>query len=121
MGLSSQATPIIAHTALLVAFIFGGSYAGPSNLCTAYLEVACVTWWIAEIPHPAAGNDNDKDSPVVGSLGPMVGVKHSSMSGSMIYENYFQQARNTILKPLFFAFIGCFISVSKMFFESVVT
>ncbi|TVY13068.1 hypothetical protein LARI1_G009164, partial [Lachnellula arida] len=47
----------IIHTLVLLGLVTGGSYAGTSNLFTAYLAGAAVSWWDSEVHHsgPATG------------------------------------------------------------------
>jgi len=44
-------TAFFAHTAILVAFITGATYAGTFNLFAAYLAGAAISWWDSGVPH----------------------------------------------------------------------
>ncbi|OXV12089.1 hypothetical protein Egran_00149 [Elaphomyces granulatus] len=48
------------HTAILIGFVVGSSYAGTSNLFAAYLAGACISWYDSEIvnlPRPSISKD----------------------------------------------------------------
>ncbi|OJD38980.1 sodium hydrogen exchanger family protein [Diplodia corticola] len=126
------------QTAVLVSFVAGGSFAGTSNLFTAYLAGASISWWDTEVPHLPVARSQSTDASHAGRQSSAGVVSNSSdsqvtdpgesirsyssahMSGIAIYERYYQQAVEKILKPLFFASIGFSIPISQMFTGSVV-
>lgn len=112
--LSKRQATVAIHTGILLAFVAGGSFAGTSNLFTAYLAGACVSWWDSEIPHmPLAkakstqdGNivltSGNNDTQIPDDAGNTGSFSSANTSGVAIYERYYQQAVERILKPLFF-------------------
>ncbi|KAK8204658.1 Sodium/hydrogen exchanger family-domain-containing protein [Phyllosticta capitalensis] len=130
--LSHQHTPFAIHTALLFALVAGGSFAGTSNLFTAYIAGACISWWDTEIPHHPVKRSKRKDVSHTEDQAPLStpgnveiaeGVSCASSShptGSAVYEHYYQQAVERILKPLFFASVGFSIPISRIFAGPVI-
>ncbi|KAK0662286.1 High-affinity Na(+)/H(+) antiporter NhaS3 [Lasiodiplodia hormozganensis] len=136
--LSMHQTSFFVQTAVLLGFVAGGSFAGTSNLFTAYLAGASISWWDVEVPHlpveksqstdashagrqSSAGEvSNDNVSQVIDNGDSIRSQSSAHTSGVAIYERYYQQAVEKILKPLFFASIGFSIPISQMFTGSVV-
>lgn len=118
--LSMHQTSFFIQTAILLGFVAGGSFAGTSNLFTAYLAGASISWWDAEVPHlpveksqstdashagrqSSAGEvSNDNTSQVIDDGDSIRSQSSAHTSGVAIYERYYQQAVEKILKPLFF-------------------
>jgi len=126
--LSRRGTAFIIHTTLLVGLVTGASYAGTSNLFAAYLAGATISWWDAEVPHismqpkietgrngedsaeadnvPSSAASQSPPSPnhsaPVTQDGPAAILSGPDLSGSAVYEAYYQQTVERILKPLFF-------------------
>lgn len=42
------------HTLLLLGLVTGATYAGTSNLFSAYIAGASISWWDSELPHPTS-------------------------------------------------------------------
>ncbi|EKG16003.1 hypothetical protein MPH_06825 [Macrophomina phaseolina MS6] len=135
--LSLHQTTFIIHAVILFGFVAGGTYAGTSNLFTAYLAGASISWWDAEMPHlPAerprstdAAQNSRQSSAVMAPNDASQGSERAEsvrsfssthLSGLAIYERYYHQAVEKILKPLFFASIGFSIPISQMFTGSVI-
>lgn len=136
--LSKHQTTFAIHIAILLGFVAGGSFAGTSNLFTAYLAGACISWWDAELPHLPVEKSKSTDARQDGTRSSTVMAPNNSgsqangdaerarsfssahCSGLAIYERYYQQPVEKILKPLFFASIGFSIPISQMFTGSVV-
>jgi len=122
--LVKQTSAFVFHTLLLAAIVTGSSYAGTSNLFAAYLAGAMVSWWDSEVPHPlrreqnktfAAGrtermvgdqlepintnNKSNSDSAAEESSYPRPILK---TTGQAIYQAYYAQPTEKILKPFFF-------------------
>lgn len=113
--LQTQHSVLLIHTLLLVAMVTVAEYAGTSGLFAAYLAGACISWWDANVPHyekPLAAGQ--RDSPVPAAPCEEVFSSQSyhppgeptsaqiGLSGSSIYDSFYSQAVNYILKPLFF-------------------
>ncbi|KAH7018729.1 Sodium/hydrogen exchanger family-domain-containing protein [Macrophomina phaseolina] len=135
--LSPHQTTFLIHAAILFGFVAGGTYAGTSNLFTAYLAGASISWWDAEMPHLPVGRPGSTDvAQDSGQSAAVMTPNHASqgseraesvrsswsthLSGLAIYERYYHQAVEKILKPLFFASIGFSIPISQMFTGSVI-
>lgn len=69
-------TAFIIHTLVLAALVTGATYAGTSNLFSAYLAGASISWWDSEVPH--------LDSAKVGCShdSPSSPVEHGTSAGS---------------------------------------
>ncbi|KAF2114796.1 Na+/H+ exchanger family protein-like protein [Lophiotrema nucula] len=48
-------TAFVVHTLLLIGLVAGATYAGTSNLFSAYIAGAVISWWDSELPHHTAG------------------------------------------------------------------
>ena len=122
-------TAFVLQTLVLLAFVNAGTYAGTSNLFTAYLAGATISWWDSlkidtrkrTIPRERAAstsNSNETALPTpTASEDLSLGVDPAS--GLAIFDKYYQQATTRILKPFFFASIGFSVPISKMFSGAV--
>lgn len=127
--LSKEKVPWIVHTCILISFIVGSTYAGTSNLFAAYIAGASVSWWDSEVPHrscetlsteiplpgtPSTENfsaaqseisehleTNNTETPENIASEP----RKASSSGHVIFEKYYLQPLDRILKPFFFVSI----------------
>ena len=59
---SKSQMAISAHTAILIGFVVGSSYAGTSNLFAAYLAGACISWYDGEVVNTLHQPSISKDS-----------------------------------------------------------
>ncbi|KAK7515824.1 sodium/hydrogen exchanger family protein [Phyllosticta citriasiana] len=134
---SQQYASFANHTLLLFALVAGGTYAGTSNLFTAYIAGACISWWDTELAHqpvknciqnasnkrkePSAPADPRQiDSQSIFDANSVHSATPSHITGAAVYERLYQQAVERILKPLFFASIGFSIPISRMFSGRIV-
>ncbi|TVY48927.1 hypothetical protein LOCC1_G001389 [Lachnellula occidentalis] len=70
-------TAFIIHTLVLLGLVTGASYAGTSNLLTAYLAGAAVSWWDSEVEHSGPATDIVLPEPASSTL-----EQSRSVSGS---------------------------------------
>ncbi|KAK7607473.1 Sodium/hydrogen exchanger family-domain-containing protein [Phyllosticta paracitricarpa] len=134
---SQQHAPFAIHTLLLFALVAGGTYAGTSNLFTAYIAGACISWWDTELAHQpvenciqnatkkrkepsALADPRQIDSQSIAGAKSVHSATPSHIPGAAVYERLYQQAVERILKPLFFASIGFSIPISRMFSGRIV-
>ena len=123
-------TAFVLQTLILLAFVTAGTYAGTSNLFTAYLAGASISWWDSleidmhkrtttteQVASTLSGTETAPPT-YIGSDDRSLRVK--SASGLAIYDKYYQQATTRILKPFFFASIGFSVPISRMFSGAVV-
>ena len=137
----------VIHTLIIIALVSGASYAGTSALFAAYEAGACINWWdnlpLGSRPQKQSSpTSNSESSPgsnaehsppeyraaheeqrsQVGSPNSMSRLVDASVSttGTAIYETYFAQPVQCILKPLFFASIGFSVPISRMFHGPIV-
>ena len=123
-------TAFVLQTLILLAFVTAGTYAGTSNLLTAYLAGATISWWDSlEIDiHKRTINTEQVASTLSGTeTAPSTHIgsndrssRLNSASGLAFYDKYYEQATTRILKPFFFASIGSSVPISKMFSGAVV-
>ncbi|KAF9878651.1 sodium/hydrogen exchanger family protein [Colletotrichum karsti] len=131
-------TAMVIHTIWLFGLVVGGTFAGTSSLLAAYVAGATVSWWDSEVPHAVAKVTKKTDSPQVGQGADQKGVKAgpsgaaeeqadtaspelaSDNSGAEIYEHYYNQAVERVLKPFFFASIGFSVPITRMFSGPIV-
>jgi Kef-type K+ transport system membrane component KefB len=132
--LSQPGTPLILHLLILFGMVAAGSYAGTSNLFTAYLAGVAISWWdVLHTPSDVSSAEQStpdtqsepavRSSATPGVLKDMASrgdIDLAPRSGMAIYEHYLQQAVNRILKPLFFASVGFSIPIRNMFNGPVV-
>ncbi|KAL0941551.1 sodium/hydrogen exchanger family protein [Colletotrichum truncatum] len=118
--LQLRQTAFVIHTSWLFGLVVGGTFAGTSSLLAAYVAGATVSWWDSEVPHVAT-RSNDSSAEVedstatVAEAEPVIGN-----SGVEIYENYYQQAVERVLKPFFFASIGFSVPITRLFSGPIV-
>lgn len=151
-----EQTTFAVHTAVLLACVVGAAYAGASVLLAAYLAGITGSWWRDERARlersirkrPAQSAETARDPATTptrasgGADGPANHVDQpesgSSSDGSVdVYEKYYQQAVERVLKPFFFvgplfftytlsdrltiqASVGFSIPISQMFAGPVV-
>jgi Kef-type K+ transport system membrane component KefB len=70
--------PFIIHTAILLGFVTGSSYAGTSNLFAAYLAGAAISWWDDEVSQYVQSGARSGDSGAVKEEIPQAKVKNRS-------------------------------------------
>ncbi|KAK7419756.1 hypothetical protein QQX98_003128 [Neonectria punicea] len=130
-------TVFFIHTLILLGCIAASSYAGTSNLFAAYTAGTSISWWDSEVPHPVtdtavvptpvqqtAARDEVQglapgDEDTTATLTPAQ-VASPSSPGVEIYEKYYLEPVNRVLRPLFFASIGFSIPITEMFSGPVV-
>ncbi|KAL6870289.1 Sodium/hydrogen exchanger [Trichoderma novae-zelandiae] len=126
---NKRGVPWIIHSFVLVGCIAGSTYAGTSNLFAAYIAGAAISWWDSEVPHPvldmgdvetSAAEQNEsinQSEPGNGdlSLNTAEEPQRLDSSGSALFERYYLQPLERILKPFFFASIGFSIPITEMF------
>lgn len=119
--LRKKETALVIHTGILVGLVAGVTYSGSSALLGAYIAGAMISWWDAEAPHPrykerrvsgeesrAAGPESlDTGSAETPTEEPPEIVAPDaesgpSNSGPEIFETYYQQVLQRLLKPFFF-------------------
>ncbi|RVX71032.1 hypothetical protein B0A52_03397 [Exophiala mesophila] len=118
--LTRDTTALIIHTAILVGLITATTYAGTSNLFAAYLAGASISWWDTTFSHPnfhgsGRNQSTDHTGPSQSVLSPPFNT-----SGVEIFERFFYQPLQRILKPLFFASIGFSVPITRMFTGGVI-
>ncbi|KAK3059644.1 hypothetical protein LTS18_010367 [Coniosporium uncinatum] len=128
-ALRRQDVVCLVHTGVLIALVTGASYAGTSNLFAAYLAGASISWWDSELPHTKHASHasvtnacpvNGKilgESPQSSKGGHPSPEGHNpakfsqtqseetdskDLSGTAVYEAYYKQPVERILKPFFF-------------------
>lgn len=117
--LERRQTAFLIHTALLLALVFAGTFAGTSSLLAAYMAGATVSWWDSEVPHvqrargsssPAQGPASDpEDTQLPGaetctSRGAPDADGHGDGGGlgAEVYDCYYKPVVERVLKPFFF-------------------
>lgn len=113
--ISNQKASLVIQILVLVGMSAAGSYAGTSNLFTAYIAGACITWWDSEVSKASIDGPESEHRGGTQLSHPRRGV-----SGIENYREYLQQANNKFLAPFFFASIGFSIPISTMFSGPVV-
>jgi NhaP-type Na+/H+ and K+/H+ antiporter len=106
----------VIQALLLIAFVTGASYAGTSNLFTAYLAGATISWWGAEnaesnhrpedrlttgarqYPEQSLPNSHEKTDNTVEDQH----EQGKDSTGAEIYTQFVEMAVRRILKPFFF-------------------
>ena len=56
--LKRKQTALLIHTAFLLSMVSGASYARTTNLFTAYLTGAAISWWDTQVPHTSCCADD---------------------------------------------------------------
>ncbi|KAI1074793.1 Sodium/hydrogen exchanger [Whalleya microplaca] len=135
----------VVQTAILLALVVAASYAGASVLLAAYLAGIMISWWDAQKDEPESSGatsvgrqeeNRAEGSPGSGQESGGDGTHDASgslptrpqpdnqqatrHSGADVYDHYYSQAVNRVLKPFFFASIGFSIPISKVFSGEVV-
>jgi hypothetical protein len=114
--LSKRGTPWIIHTCILTGCVAGSTYAGTSNLFAAYIAGASISWWDSEVPHLSCETSTTDMSPTMrnettrhsetGNTRTSENIasepKRPDPSGLFIFEQYYLQPLDRILKPFFF-------------------
>ncbi|KAL6898812.1 Sodium/hydrogen exchanger [Trichoderma evansii] len=142
--LRKERTPLIIHTCILIGSIASSTYACTSNLFAAYIAGASINWWDLEVPHisfetssteiSATGIPSTRNSSSVQNEIPRhletnntqtpeniaSQPKNAGSSGHLIFEQYYRQPLDRILKPFFFASIGFSIPITEMFNGAIV-
>lgn len=127
--LSRDKAPWVLHTCILIGSVTGSTYAGTSNLFVAYITGASISWWDSEVPHlpfkpsstetpsivtpatessPAVQKDISRQLGANNTQNPEnVALEHkkASPSGHLVFEQYYLQPLDRILKPFFFVSI----------------
>ena len=130
--MKSPRVVLVTHTLLLLGLMAGASYAGTSTLFAAYLAGACISWF-DEASFVAASDEQREQqetstssavtpatdaAPVTNGI---TGEKaRRNLSGITVFERYYAQPLDRILKPFFFASIGFSIPITQMFSGAVV-
>lgn len=133
----------VVHTLILTGLVTGASYAGTSNLFTAYLAGAAISWLsdlleqlretggrkAAVQPTGRSGSrsflglrrvSEQSQSRESNAVAQPNSKHEANKSGLSIYEVYYRPAVELVLKPFFFASIGFSIPISRMFQGHVV-
>ncbi|CCE83115.1 Piso0_003687 [Millerozyma farinosa CBS 7064] len=121
----------VIHTFILVGLVTGAIYAGASGLTAAYVTGAAITWWDEEISRLRQFRRKTADNQEGGSdyLSPYQSQGSYSISvssnrdignyvkysGMQIYNKFYMQALDRILRPFFFGSIGFSIPIVQMF------
>ncbi|TGJ80604.1 hypothetical protein E0Z10_g8160 [Xylaria hypoxylon] len=135
----SREAAFVAQTTLLTLLIVAADYSGASILLAAYLAGVVVSWWdgqrngpkassrspCAETPSSTERQAHDPGRPEpesTSSPSDMVGPESTALrhTASGIFDTYYAQAVNRVLKPFFFASIGFSIPISQLFVGEVV-
>jgi len=143
-SIRNQYTPLVIHTAILLALVTGATYAGTSNLFAAYLAGASVSWWDSEVPHlnkpsvPLKTHSKDENSTLELSTAHQVGLatdgilsNHSESQldgveseeshnecpskGASVYHKYYAVSVQRVLKPFFFV---SYLPMAELCFNS---
>ncbi|KAK5999108.1 hypothetical protein PT974_01497 [Cladobotryum mycophilum] len=138
--LRKGSTAMIIHTLFLVGMVTAASYAGTSNLFSAYLAGAVISWWDLEVPHPDGAGTQDpqqqqqqqqqhqqQDTDAAASVPNILqadAVEDADAvcdaSGQAVYRTYYEPVVHRVLQPFFFASIGFSIPVARMFSGQIV-
>ncbi|KAL5335226.1 Sodium/hydrogen exchanger family-domain-containing protein [Aspergillus crustosus] len=120
----------LGYTALLVGLVAGATYAGTSSLFAAYLAGVITSWFDSLVTadsesraRQAHSQDNSQPQEQDGATTsgpPSQPTQRETITGTYIYEHYYQSPVTRILIPMFFASIGFAIPITEMFQGSVV-
>ncbi|KAF2971694.1 hypothetical protein GQX73_g1804 [Xylaria multiplex] len=137
----SQEAAFVAQTALLILLIVAANYAGASILLAAYLAGVIVSWWSGQKessqPPSAENHLAETSSTERRAQGPgrpeleLTGDRSSSEmidqespilqhTAPGVFDIYYAQVVNRVLKPFFFASIGFSIPISQLFVGEIV-
>lgn len=108
--MTSERTALLAHTLILLGCVAGAGYAGISNLFSAYIAGASISWWDTEVEHLTDANEpkagaSSADTNIIGHSVDGENAKSEgteALSGLQVYDRFFPTPVNRILKPLFF-------------------
>ena len=123
---------LVIHTTLLLGLMVGASYAGTSTLYAAYLAGVCISWFDEAYSTMALENQSEQQetsvlntvtpasypSPLVNDIVEAKG--EGRLTGIAIYEQYYAQPLNKVLRPFFFASVGFSIPITQMFSGAVI-
>ncbi|KAJ2996043.1 hypothetical protein NUW58_g1100 [Xylaria curta] len=142
----SQEAGFLSQTALLILLVVAADYAGTSVLLAAYLAGVVVSWWDGQRDDPrvysqpqSIGTQHD-ETRVSSSQYSQEPARREHVStgdgasadtldqetptsrrmASRVFEEYYAQSVNRILKPFFFASIGFSIPISQLFVGGIV-
>ncbi|KAJ6788982.1 hypothetical protein PWT90_02578 [Aphanocladium album] len=127
--LTKTNTAWIIHTLTLVGLIAGSTYAGTSNLFASYIAGACISWWDAGIPHPELETCVSEPVQVEGAsraehnrtVEPKTHTTEPpNLLGIYVFNRYYKQPLDKVLRPFFFASIGFSIPITEMFSGPIV-
>ena len=113
----------VTHTLLLIGLVTATSYAGASSLTAAYVTGAAISWWdnevillkrevgISKMPSVGLAEDNvSEDMSSDNYISPSAHIR-----GRDMFEHFYAQPLNKLLKPFFFGSIGFSIPIKQMF------
>ncbi|KAI0403286.1 Sodium/hydrogen exchanger [Xylaria palmicola] len=144
--ISSPEAAFIVQTALLILLVVAADYAGASILLAAYLAGVVVSWWDgqrdgSEVPLASQGEETSatqrsrsddrqtqhsrRSESESGDPGPSpetidVDIAPIQHTAQAVFDTYYAQAVNRMLKPFFFASIGFSIPISRLFVGEIV-
>lgn len=130
----------VVHTIVLIALVVVASYAGASALFAAFLAGTAVSWWDTilskaleveievEVESESGTESGTTAAPRASSHQTENAPSHQNSipgctvppSGVLVFERYYGQPLEKILKPFFFASIGFSIPITEMFKGSIV-
>lgn len=101
--LLSRHSPFILHTLVLLSYVTAASYAGTSNLFTAYIAGASISWWDTQVPHARLSDERAPNNTASPAVDPASTASSSiDVSGPTTYEDIYSVAVNRVLRPFFF-------------------
>lgn len=96
-------TALVIHTIILIGFVTAASYAGTSGLFAAYIAGASISWWDTSVPHFAdVATPSAQDAQPERNAAVLEQPTELSLTGVEVYEKYFLEPVNRILRPFFF-------------------
>lgn len=94
---------LVLHTLILIGFVTAASYAGTSGLFAAYIAGASISWWDTSVPRFIDVGTTSAQDAQAGSNATLVGQPtEASLTGVEVYEKYYLEPVNRILRPFFF-------------------
>ncbi|OAA75941.1 Cation/H+ exchanger [Akanthomyces lecanii RCEF 1005] len=119
--LLSRHAPFILHTLVLLGYVTAASYAGTSNLFTAYIAGSSISWWDTQVPHAQFPDEQASNNTASAAADPIsTDGSPVDASGLATYESIYSVAVNRVLRPFFFASIGFSIPITEMFAGEIV-
>ncbi len=104
--LLSRHAPFILHTLVLLGYVTAASYAGTSNLFTAYIAGASISWWDTQVPHAQFPDEQASNNTPSAAADPIsTDGSPVDVSGLATYESIYSVAVNRVLRPFFFVSI----------------